>query len=158
MKPFILIGLILAVHILRAQPPVEVELQSHSNCEEVKPAPSCAIISFKERIHHFDTLQQNDRVMHEFEFTNTGNAPLLIKYAKASCGCDVASFRKEPILPGEKGVIQYRYDSKRVGPFVKTINVGCNGIEKNIVLKVRGVIVPKTTTLEKDQTPEIKKQ
>lgn len=37
-----------------------------------------------------------------FVFTNTGDAPLVINQAMASCGCTVPTYTKTPIMPGQK--------------------------------------------------------
>ncbi len=78
-----------------------------------------------------------------FDFTNTGTAPLVIKHAKGSCGCTVPTYPKEPILPGESAQIKVRYDTKRVGPFTKTVTLTTNeGVEKRI-LRIKGKVAAK---------------
>lgn len=70
-------------------------------------------------------------------FTNTGTEPLIIMSARGSCGCTVPTWPKEPIMPGEKGVIEIRYDTQRVGPINKSVSVTTNegGQESRINLK-----------------------
>lgn len=47
-----------------------------------------AAIQFAEKAYDFGTIaEQGGPVSHEFEFTNTGDAPLMILNATASCGC-----------------------------------------------------------------------
>jgi hypothetical protein len=41
----------------------------------------------------------------KIEFTNTGDAPLILSQVRACCGTKVESWPSEPILPGEKGEI-----------------------------------------------------
>ena len=62
----------------------------------------------------------------EFLFTNTGKEPLIISKAKGSCGCTVPEWPKEPIMPGENGVIKVNYDEKRVGSFNKSVTITSN--------------------------------
>ena len=47
-----------------------------------------------------------------FTFTNTGNAPLIINQAIASCGCTVPEYTKEPVAPGKTGTINVTYNGK----------------------------------------------
>ena len=74
------------------------------------------------------------------EFTNTGNAPLIIKHAKGSCGCTVPNWPKEPILPGETSQIEIRYDTKRVGPIRKTVRITTNEGDQPHILQIKGLI------------------
>jgi hypothetical protein len=54
---------------------------------------------------------EEEVVKHAFHFKNTGNAPLLIIKALASCGCTVPSVPKAPIAPGGEGDIMVEFDS-----------------------------------------------
>lgn len=76
-----------------------------------------------------------------FEFTNTGNAPLVITKINSSCGCTVPEWPKEPIAPGKTGKIQVKYDTTRVGPIRKTITVLSNSDTPTKVLKIKGTII-----------------
>lgn len=82
-------------------------------------------ISFNKKSHDFGTFNESDGdVSCEFEVTNTGDSPLLLIRAVSSCGCTVPEFSKEPIRPGQKGVIKVTYHAKgRPGPFTKSIRV-----------------------------------
>ncbi len=74
------------------------------------------------------------------KFTNTGNAPLIIKHAKGSCGCTVPNWPKEPILPGETSEIEIRYDTKRVGPIRKTVRITTNEGDQPHILQIKGLV------------------
>ena len=53
-----------------------------------KPKPKKrSKIAFEETVHEYGTIKQGEVVKHDFKFTNTGNAPLVIKKVDASCGC-----------------------------------------------------------------------
>lgn len=80
-------------------------------------------------------------------FTNTGTEPLIIKSARGSCGCTVPTWPKEPIMPGEKGVIEIRYDTQRVGPINKTVSVSTNESDEETRVTIKGNI-----SAEEDQT------
>lgn len=79
----------------------------------------------------------------EFWFENDGDAPLLIEYAKTSCGCMVASHTRDPIAPGERNVIKVKYDTKRIGPINKSITVKTNVGEMRVMLRVKGMVYRK---------------
>ncbi|MDB0599731.1 DUF1573 domain-containing protein [Tenacibaculum maritimum] len=76
-----------------------------------------------------------------FEFTNIGDAPLIISDVKSTCGCTVPSKPEAPIMPGEKGKIEVSYDTKRLGGFSKAITIMSNakGQERKMV-KIKGYI------------------
>ena len=66
-----------------------------------------------------------------FRFKNTGDKPLVIKDVRPGCGCTAANPPKEPILPGQEGVINATFDSKgRPGPNKKDIFVVANTKDK----------------------------
>ena len=46
-------------------------------------------ISFATEVYDFGTLKQGAECQTAFVFTNTGNAPLIISKAQASCGCTI---------------------------------------------------------------------
>ena len=102
-----------------------------------------AILEFDEKVLEYGTIIQHSDGNREFTFTNTGNAPLVIANVKSSCGCTVANYTKEPILPGEKGKIDVTYDTKRLGVFRKSIRVFSNAKEDNKTFVVQGNVVAK---------------
>jgi hypothetical protein len=84
-----------------------------------------------------------------FEFKNTGNAPLVFNRIFSSCGCTIPKKPEKPVLPGESGEIQVNYDTKRTGIFQKAITVKSNAKTPNIILRIKGEVLP-----EPDETDE----
>lgn len=107
-------------------------------------------LSFDKVVHDFGTIKEVDgKVTYNFEFTNTGGRPLIISQVRASCGCTAPDWSKEPILPGKKGFVSATYDPKsRPGPFNKTLAVISNATSPNVVLQIKGDVVPKPKTIE----------
>ena len=66
--------------------------------------------------------------IHEFEFTNTGNQPLVIVDAKPSCSCTTPEWPKEPIPPGKTAKIKVGYKAAKPGVFHKEIYLQSNAI------------------------------
>ena len=100
-----------------------------------------AKIEFKtETIDYGDIAKGSDGVR-EFEFTNTGDQPLIISEVKSTCGCTVPKKPKGPIAPGESNIIQVKYDTKRIGPIRKTVTVYSNAEEPIISLKIKGKVM-----------------
>ena len=104
-------------------------------------------ISFLEKSHDFGTIQEEKGpVKYEFEFTNTGDAPLMIISAKGSCGCTVPTYSKKPIQPGKKGKVKVTFSpTGRPGEFEKMVRLKLNTKEKNATLRISGVVIPRKT-------------
>jgi hypothetical protein len=102
---------------------------------------SGAKISFNEMEHNYGTIQKGGDGACEFKFTNTGNEPLILSNVKASCGCTVPIWPKEPVMPGKSQTIQVKYNTNNVGGFNKTITVTSNAVDNpRLVLKIKGTV------------------
>lgn len=110
-----------------------------------------AKIEFKQTTIDYGTIEKGADGVRTFVFTNTGNAPLIISDVKSSCGCTVPKKPKGPIMPGETGEIEVKYDTKRVNPIRKTITVISNADTPTVALKIKGLVIDpnKTSVLEK---------
>ncbi len=83
----------------------------------------------------YGTIEQHSEPLRLLNFTNTGNAPLIIKSARGSCGCTVPEWPKEPIMPGEASQIEIRYATNRLNKFSKTVTLTTNeeGVEPHVI-------------------------
>jgi len=101
--------------------------------------------TFTAHSHDFGTIKEaNGPVSCTFEFTNTGDKPLLILDVTASCGCTRPEYPSKPIKPGKKGKIKVTYSPiGRPGAFKKTVKVKTNGKERTITLRIEGTVIPK---------------
>ncbi|NRD23136.1 DUF1573 domain-containing protein [Winogradskyella litoriviva] len=110
-----------------------------------------AKIEFKTTTIDYGTIEKGSDGKRTFEFTNTGDAPLIIENAKSTCGCTVPSWPKKPILPGESGEIVVKYNTSRLNKIAKTITVTTNSNPKTIALRIKGMVVDsnKASVLEK---------
>ncbi|GAB4378191.1 MAG: hypothetical protein Kow0075_07820 [Salibacteraceae bacterium] len=116
-------------------------IAGYSAMAQEAESTSGAEITFEKEVHDFGTLKQNGDATTEFKFTNTGTEPLIISNAKGSCGCTVPEWPREPIAPGESGVIRVKYDSKRLGPINKSVTITSNASNgKTKVLRIKGNI------------------
>ena len=106
----------------------------------VKAQEKTAKIEFKTETVDYGEIAKGSDGVRVFEFTNTGNAPLVISDVKSSCGCTIPKKPDAPILPGDTGEIQVKYDTKRVGPIRKAITVSSNADTPTKVLKIKGTV------------------
>lgn len=108
------------------------------------PAGPTTKMTFKYLEYDFGTVKDGKVVSHEYEFTNTGTEPLIISDAKASCGCTVPSWPKEPIQPGGKGSIKVQFDSKgKPGQQSKKVTITANTDPSPIFLTIKGNVEAK---------------
>jgi hypothetical protein len=105
-------------------------------------ARAVPVIEFEETRHHFGVIQSGEKVTYSFSFRNTGNAPLLISSAKASCGCTVPAYTREPVQPGEAGSIEVTFDSSgKSGMESKNVTIISNTTPNSTVLTISAEII-----------------
>lgn len=104
-------------------------------------AQETAKIEFKSETIDYGEIKKGSDGIRIFEFTNTGNVPLVITNVTSSCGCTIPKKPEEPIQPGETGEIQVKYNTKLVGPIRKTITVYSNADEATKSLKIKGRVI-----------------
>ncbi len=76
---------------------------------------------------NFGNIKEGEKLEAVFTFKNTGDKPLVIQSAKASCGCTVAEYTKEPVAPGGSGEVKGVFDSQgKPGHQQKSIYVYAN--------------------------------
>jgi len=99
---------------------------------------------FEEEVKEFGKITQGESVTTEFRFRNVGKSNLIISSAQGSCGCTVPEWPKEPIKPGEDGVIKVTFNSEgKHGIQNKTVTLIANTIPNTKVLALKGeVLVP----------------
>tara|TARA_R110002050_G_scaffold83381_3_gene178197 strand:- start:6186 stop:6704 length:519 start_codon:yes stop_codon:yes gene_type:complete len=101
------------------------------------------VFSFTEENHDFGAIEEGVIAKHDFEFTNTGDAPLIITNASGSCGCTVPSWPREPIAPGETGKIHVEFNSNsRTGNQTKTVTLSSNTVPNKKVLRISAQVNP----------------
>lgn len=99
------------------------------------------------RFNFGDIKEDGGNVFHKFEFTNTGDQPLVITNVHASCGCTSSDYTKAPIMPGKKGYVEASFNPKyRPGKFTKTLSVTTNAQNPNTILYLMGNVLPRTKT------------
>jgi hypothetical protein len=92
--------------------------------QELKDSTSVQVL---QTTYTFDTTAEGQKVEHNFSFKNTGNKPLIVIKATASCGCTIADKPEQPILPGDTGLIKVIFNTTgKKGHNHKTITVESN--------------------------------
>lgn len=104
-----------------------------------------AVIKFEKTAHDYGKFTEDKPQTYVFKFTNTGNQPLVIHQAFASCGCTVPTFTKESIAPGKSGELKVVYNGKGKlpGHFKKTVSVRSNATNALVRVYIEGDMVEK---------------
>ena len=94
--------------------------------------------------YDFGKVTDGEKVTFNYRFRNTGDKPLIIASAVASCGCTVPEKPEEPIKPGETGILKVIFNSEgRVGPAHKEIRVSSNAYPPFPTLLLTGMVESK---------------
>src|SRR5690606_2047567 len=72
---------------------------------------SDAVLEVADDSYDFGTVKEGEKIEHEFRFTNTGSSPLIISNVQASCGCTTPEYSKNPIAPGDQGLVKVVFNS-----------------------------------------------
>lgn len=108
------------------------------NAPDVKPDGPVPSFEFAETSFDFGTINEGDVVDHVFSFTNTGESPLIISSATASCGCTVPQWPREPIPVGGTGEIKVQFNSRqKPGIQNKTVTITANTYPKISRLNIK---------------------
>ena len=119
---------------------VSLQLNAQDNVE-VNKNPNAPVISFESNVIDYGEIVKGSDGIKYFNFVNSGKEPLIISNVRSSCGCTVPEYPRTPIGPNQESHIKIKYDTKRVGPFRKTITIYSNVEDGAIVVTVKGRVL-----------------
>lgn len=91
--------------------------------------------------HNFGAIALGEDYSTTFTVTNTGNQPLVFTSVKGSCTCTVPDFPKEPIAPGDTGVIEVTFTpGMPLGEQTKFVTIMANTQYKTAVISVKAEV------------------
>ncbi|MDP2068855.1 MAG: DUF1573 domain-containing protein [Lutibacter sp.] len=103
--------------------------------------PNAPVFEFVTEVIDYGKIALNADGVRTFKFKNVGKSPLVINDIKSSCGCTVPKKPAGPILPGDNGEIEVKYDTNRAGGFSKSITVASNADEPVKMLQIKGIVL-----------------
>jgi len=104
------------------------------------------VMDFEASEHDFGTVNEGDIVEHTFIFTNTGDAPLIISDASASCGCTVPTYTKEPIAPGDKGEMVVKFNTRgKPNQQMKAVRIVANTQSGRETIRIKAFVNPQNS-------------
>ena len=112
---------------------------------ETVPAGPITSIEFGESEYDFGSVTEGEKVKHVYAFKNTGQEPLIISNAKATCGCTVPQWTREPIAPGDSGELTVVFDTKNKGKVggqlqTKRVTITANTDPVNTYVNIKGKV------------------
>lgn len=114
----------------------QVEEVSKVNAEE---AP---VLSLDEEIYDLGEVQAGKTVEKTIAFKNTGKTPLIVKKAKASCGCTIPEYSDKPVAPGEEGSLVVKYTAPAYnGSQMKSVTLTTNTVEGRESFRIKANVV-----------------
>lgn len=119
--------------------------------------PEEEVVKFEEKVHDFGDLLVSDKsVSCKFEFTNISKKPVVVHNVVSSCGCTVPEWTKEPVRPGAKGAIEVTFKNDQGAyPFSKSITAYISGVNRPVILHIKGVVYEKKMSLKEMYTNTI---
>ncbi len=128
------------------------------SAQDKDSSDDAARITFEKTLHDYGKIPFKGDGEYEFIFKNTGKSPLVINQVKSSCGCTVPTYPKEPIPANNRGIIKVKYDTKRQGPFSKSIVVTSNDPDGPVRLSIKGEVEKPTDQELKQMNFERRKE
>lgn len=103
-------------------------------------APS---VRWLETLHDFGAFAEADgEVTTRFRVVNTGDEPVAIIAARASCGCTAPTYDRAPLAPGDTAAVTVTYNpAGRPGAFHKYVAVEFNFPASRTKLDIRGTVI-----------------
>jgi hypothetical protein len=94
-------------------------------------------------VFDFGNIPKETPVSTVFKIKNTGDKPLIVNDAKASCGCTVPRKPEKPIMPGEEGELEVTFESnpgQAGAPMNKTVTVTANVPGSTKIVTIKGMV------------------
>jgi Protein of unknown function (DUF1573) len=79
----------------------------------MKDTANFTSIKWLDTFYSLGTISSGDIKELTFRCVNTGTKPLLLGNVTAGCGCTIASYSKQEIMPNKEGWVMAKFDSKK---------------------------------------------
>ncbi|MBW7868887.1 MAG: DUF1573 domain-containing protein [Brumimicrobium sp.] len=121
------------------------ERQKQREVEEKERLSNLTTMEVYPTIYDFGNIAKETPVTTTFKIKNTGDKPLIVNDAQASCGCTVPKKPTDPILPGEESDLEVTFTSNpsQAGTAInKTITVTANIPGSVQTVTIKGQVAP----------------
>lgn len=121
--------------------------QNGINAAHQRDSANYTMVKWLDSVQDFGAVIHGEKAKIVFHVMNTGDKPLYLTSVKPGCGCTLADYSKNAILPNQQGEVVAEYDSGHGSPnqeIRKTVTVKCNAKNASeTVLVFTGKIKPK---------------
>jgi hypothetical protein len=101
------------------------------------------VLEFAEIEHDFGEIEKGKSVETVFNYTNTGDAPLVVTNIATTCGCTVPQdWSREPLAPGDSGKFTVKYNGSGSGAVTKQLTVTANTEKGTEIVKIKAFVKP----------------
>ena len=111
-------------------------------------------LTIEKDVYDLGKIKESDGIaICKLEITNNGQSPLIIHGIKTTSSSVSSTFSREPVLPGEKTVIEIGYNpEKRPGPFQRKVIILSNALNNQVAIEIKGDVI--STAYEKINNPQ----
>jgi hypothetical protein len=138
MKKFIILLIIPMFAVLQAN--AQTQTATATAPAKTEANPNAPIAKWDAIVKDLGEIPKGIPKAAEFTLTNDGKEPLLIKSASAQCGCTIAKYSQEPLLPGKSTIVTATYNAAAPGAFTKNVTVITNADPNPVVLQIKGTV------------------
>lgn len=116
-------------------------------------------VKWLQNVHDFGAFDEDlGPVTSSFQLVNTGDEPLVIIAARATCGCTVPNYTHDPIAPGDTASVEVTYNpAGRPGKFDKRVKIETNTLPAQSIITIKGVVIGASHTLRAHYPIEVGK-
>lgn len=139
----IAVALVLALGIFSCRKKGEVDTEAAKQMQlDTEILKDTTQIAFLDSVNYtFDTINQGDKVEHDFRIKNVGDKNFIIARAFGSCGCTVPQYPKDPVKPGDIATIHVTFNSANKADMQnKDVTIVCNTALHNEKLHLHGFV------------------
>lgn len=144
-----------AIAYIEVRPGATVPVRTIASGGDVAaPVGKSPRVEVDQMIYQFGAMQRGTTKSHEFEFRNTGDAPLTLSVGGTSCKCTIGNVSNEAIDPGKSVKVKLEWSALvNTGPFRQTASILTNDPRQpRIELSVEGEVTEATGLYPPDFT------
>ncbi len=92
-------------------------------------------------LYEIGTIATGQQAVVVLQLNNAMNKPVIIQEARRFCGCTMAEYDTQPILPRESSDVKVVFVADHLGLFSKSVKIYLNSQKEPIELKLKGEVV-----------------
>lgn len=94
--------------------------------------------------YDFGSVQQDEKLVHEFAIHNTGDEVLEIRRISTTCGCTAALTADKSVAPGESTTLRVTLETRKYrGTIERSVSVASNDPRRVHTVHVKAFVEPK---------------